>query len=521
MNKKIHHINKQFIELHVPSEATAFALQRRIEILTKETIPQMLEVLFDGMCKDEKYIIANKLEIDLGNIRSDQFEKEFSRRLIEQLEEILGNDKLVQTTTTTADPNHPGQLVKIQPQAHLLESFIFFIRNGYLQWNHIEFSFEEINDFFEDVNNPAISPFVEQFKLFLAGSSENAGLFMKRTPAAVADKILRKLFPLTSDVQNAVEFITTVLSHYEPVLIKKEEIQQLFILILAGTEQKENTQMLSASLAREIADVLHLKHDKNEIADLLISLHTNLDALLLTGANAASTFLQALITALHERFVSDRSNNEFSNQRQTFAKKEKIEQIREFKQENPADKKNKIRSEMKPNEAEGIYIGNAGLILFHPFLLKWFELLNCTDNSGNWLTGGQQRAVRLLQLLANGNVNCPEYELCLNKILCGLSMNDEIHAEIEVSPAEKDSAEELMQAVIKHWQALGKSSTAGLQETFVQRTGKLFFANGNWQLHCEEKTVDVLLNKLPWSFSIVKFPWMEEMLRVFWEAKTF
>lgn len=520
MNKKIHHINKQFIELHVPSEATAFALQQRIETLTKETIPQMLEVLFDGMCKDEKYIIANKLEIDLGNIHSDQFEKEFSRRLIKQLEEFLDNDNMVQKTTTTADPDHPGQFVKIQPQAHLLESFIFFIRNGHLQWNHIEFSFEEINDFFEDVNNPAISPFAEQFKLFLSGT-ENAALFIKRTPAAVADKILRKLFPLASDIQNAVEFLTTVLSDNESVMIKKEEIQPLIVQILSRTEQIENKQMLSDSLAREIADVLHLKHDKNEIADLLISLHAKLDALSLSAVNAASTFLQALISALHERFVSDRSNNEFSNPRQTFAKREKIEQIRELKQGKAADKNNKIKSEMRPDEAQGLYIGNAGLVLFHPFILKWFELLKCTDNSGSWINDGQKRAVRLLQLLVNGNVNCPEYELCLNKILCGLSINDEIHAEIEIIPEEKDSAEELMQAVLKHWQALGKSSTAGLRETFVQRTGKLFFSNGNWQLHCEEKTVDVLLNKLPWSFSIIKFPWMEEMLRVFWDAKTF
>ena len=78
-----------------------------------------------------------------------------------------------------------------------------------------------------------------------------------------------------------------------------------------------------------------------------------------------------------------------------------------------------------------------------------------------------------------------------------------------------------MKAVIKHWQALGESSIAGLQETFIQRTGKLFFENGNWQLQCEEKTVDILLNKLPWSISIIKLPWMEQMLRVQWEIKSF
>ncbi|HEV2830338.1 MAG TPA: contractile injection system tape measure protein, partial [Hanamia sp.] len=58
----------------------------------------------------------------------------------------------------------------------------------------------------------------------------------------------------------------------------------------------------------------------------------------------------------------------------------------------------------------------------------------------------------------------------------------------------------------------------GLQETFLQRNGKLIFneTDGYWKLVVERKAVDILLDRIPWGFSYVQLPWMKYALITEW-----
>jgi len=71
-------------------------------------------------------------------------------------------------------------------------------------------------------------------------------------------------------------------------------------------------------------------------------------------------------------------------------------------------------------------------------------------------------------------------------------------------------------AVINHWEVLKNTSADGLREAFLQRRGKLSRVDGGWLMQVEQRAIDVLLNKLPWGISIIKLPWMNEMLFVEW-----
>ena len=89
-------------------------------------------------------------------------------------------------------------------------------------------------------------------------------------------------------------------------------------------------------------------------------------------------------------------------------------------------------------------------------------------------------------------------------------------SEIILSKQEMDESTALLQSVINYWPSLKNTSIEGLQQTFLQRKGKLITTDTGWQLTVEQKTVDVLLNKLPWGFSTVKLPWMTGFLNVEW-----
>lgn len=168
-------------------------------------------------------------------------------------------------------------------------------------------------------------------------------------------------------------------------------------------------------------------------------------------------------------------------------------------------------------EEEGIYIGNAGLVLLHPFLAPFFGELELVDAAGRWRDPiSQERACWLTQYLVNGQTELEEPDIVLNKLLCGYPMEQPVERYWEPSVAEEAEARRLLGQVIEYWTALKNTSVEGLRANFLQRAGKLQRRGDVWLLQVEQKTWDVLLGMLPWGIGQIKNQWMEERLVVEW-----
>ncbi len=164
------------------------------------------------------------------------------------------------------------------------------------------------------------------------------------------------------------------------------------------------------------------------------------------------------------------------------------------------------------------YVQAAGVILLHPFLVRFFRALDLCEEDAFRNEVCRQRAVCLLHHLATGEVRTPEYQLVLPKFLCGMPLNAPLDYTIEIEAAEQSESEALLQAAIAHWNALGKCSPDGLRQGFFQRDGKLEKRESGWHLLVERKAQDILLDRLPhgWGLGMVKLPWMDGILRVDW-----
>jgi hypothetical protein len=170
---------------------------------------------------------------------------------------------------------------------------------------------------------------------------------------------------------------------------------------------------------------------------------------------------------------------------------------------------------------EPILVLNAGLVLAAPYFPALFERvgLAAPDDEGRlaWVVPeAAGRGVHLLQYLVDGRTDSPEPLLALNKLLCGLDPSWPALARIEMSDEERETCDSLLAAVIENWPLLQGSSVAALRETFLQREGRLARAEGGWKLDVERKTVDVLVDGIPWSFAMILAPWMPEPLAVAW-----
>lgn len=168
------------------------------------------------------------------------------------------------------------------------------------------------------------------------------------------------------------------------------------------------------------------------------------------------------------------------------------------------------------SDAEEIYVGNAGLILVWPYLSKFFETLGLVTNRGFVDEEASARAVYLLHYLAFGTGEIPEYSLMLNKILCGIDPGVPLKPGFEITETEIAECENLLQAVIFNWPVLRNVTIAGLRSMFLIREGILRIRDGHWALSVENQAYDILLDKIPWGISMVKLPWMPELLFVEW-----
>jgi hypothetical protein len=126
------------------------------------------------------------------------------------------------------------------------------------------------------------------------------------------------------------------------------------------------------------------------------------------------------------------------------------------------------------------------------------------------------RAVHLLQYLADGRLDRPEPELVLNKLLCGQPTFQPVARSIAPTQADLEICDDLLRAVIANWPILADTSPAALQETFLQREGRLRHGDGKWTLQVQRKTLDVLVDQVPWSFAVVYHRWMTDPIHVTW-----
>ncbi|HVG46490.1 MAG TPA: contractile injection system tape measure protein, partial [Longimicrobium sp.] len=173
------------------------------------------------------------------------------------------------------------------------------------------------------------------------------------------------------------------------------------------------------------------------------------------------------------------------------------------------------------DDGEPVYVANAGLVLASPFLPHLFAslgLLGEGEDGRPRLRDAEavSRGVHLLQYLVDGRTDTPEPALALNKVLCGVPLATPVDASIQMTGEEQATCDQLLAAMLARWEAIRGTSVAGLRETFLQREGRLNGAEGGWKLTVQRKTVDVLVDQVPWSISVVLHRWMPAPLHVTW-----
>lgn len=176
------------------------------------------------------------------------------------------------------------------------------------------------------------------------------------------------------------------------------------------------------------------------------------------------------------------------------------------------------RPELLPEHRESeIYINNAGLVLIAPFLPSLLERAGYIGDKAFVDRAMAEKAVLLLQDVVYPTAEAhAEFELPLNKILCGLSVTHPVNFQDHTDQDARAEADDLVSAVLEQTTAFRNISPEGFRNAFLRREGVLTDHGNHLLLKVSRETFDIVLEKVPWQYHVVRFPWMTLPLVVEW-----
>ncbi|WP_295116569.1 contractile injection system tape measure protein [uncultured Chitinophaga sp.] len=510
-DSQTHIIRNMQLRLQIPGMDKAFALQQRAKKCMEENWNGKLDAILDKYAGNGEYLYIPFLKIELEKLPEEDFEEHFKLALLaaldEALKELVQQDIAVKAGAVPPQESAGSISLKMSKDERTLGAWFYFLEKGILPWwmQHDEQSVLEEQLLAIIRHSPVM--FREYWYRAWNHRTINVPRWQLQCSPALRQLMLEVLCPAS-----ILEQFRTWLQMLEKMAAPEWAAFQLplkslrytswhcfFLFIDTGAQYK------GAALERFIA--LQLEHFSKEwerYANTVLpeEVRQQMEEVgkqfLRQSAGAGTSSVEVAPKAPSPEAAGD------------------VLQVKGVSAvERPKEAMLPIHFPELP--AEGICVNGAGLVLLHPFLTHLFRHLSWLGEKDHQLKDPFiNRAIHLLQFLCTGNEQSPEYDMVMAKVLCGVPLETAIERDIVLDASEKQQAESLLQAVLEHWPPLNSSSVDALRETFLQREGLLQFKNEEWVLQVEQKTVDVLLNKLPWGTSIIRLPWMKHLLKVNW-----
>lgn len=531
-----HLISKQQFDLRLARPEEAHEIQRDISRLSSERLTPALEVLFDRLATPKQLIRLGRIELDVGAVsRRELLSDAFTRKLIDLLEVVI---------VKASDGSAPPAIV--QPlRLGRFELWLYFLENGYLpahavlpespaEWHQQVFDTLALEGGAVQRLRQLLSTrplalerliiqydgaFLQQILALFTGHGHDDLAAAIKEASAVILQCLQAPTALSQWLTRPDFWQAILRDHAIP-----QEIQAISAIIakmLDGSSALPGPAQTMPSTPKAPPSAPMLRQIEVRLWRIL------LDEAIIQGHRADTSKLLAralghpalrplqlvLLKALTEKKPHWRTVSEAMQSLPGAVAESPVPE-----RDQAMQTKREMDSRTHSTEENVFYIANAGVVLLHPFLPRFFSKLELTEGPSFKDEPSRGMAICLLHHLATGELRTPEYQLVLPKFLCGMPLNAPLDHAIAISGEAQVESGNLLQAAVEHWGALGNSSPDAMREGFLQRAGKLEKRQSGWFLQMERNTLDILLDRLPmgWGIGMVKLPWMEDALRVEW-----
>lgn len=453
-----HLVNQLRIEIHCPNEEHALQLRHTFGL----ALQQQIEVVIDRVCSryiaEDEWIRLDKLELDLGTFSMHTFYQTFADIFSGKFEEAL-----VQKIASI--PLDERQESIQRSQVELLQ---FFLLTGTMPWWADEQSLD-----LNAIVSEQMQKHNERFIAFLQRNRFNENLWRRIALQLNPDERYK--------IITAMPVLPEVMKVYK---VWTEMILKQYVSLVSNVSQ---TDILLGNIVLEHVPVFSEGNAAKQVQGIF---ERSISRIFTT---ASQQELQDVANTL----PSIIAQNESALPAITDAGLSSL----------PGD----------PAPVAEKYISRyAGAVLLAQFLRPFFQKINLLDGIAWKNKAAQYKAVQLIRFLCTGEQHTPEYSLVLEKLLCGVPIEEPIPLDAALQQEELDETLVLLSAIIEHWQALRNTSIDGLRNSFLIRDGSISRSGEHWLLQVERKTMDVLLEKLPWGYTTITLPWNNYLIYVEW-----
>ena len=503
-----HIIRNMHLEVEFQHQADAFELRSTLAHVCKTELVPALEKLFDEKTHNGKIVKADTIVFDIGTIDKEHWNKTLVDQIIRRLTEYFAQATPLEKSglhrvREEATQQGSSTVTEISEEENIIQSILHFLNTGLLPWHTVIKSRGEFVQHVSLLINQPGKHFHKQILATIRADSHTLVRLVDQVPEEILESILR-LSGITSE--NLTVLLNFWIKIFEQTgVLPVQSKQTIYRAALSVISEISPKKPFTESISERVVALLTQDEQRQKL-DTLFNRSGRLSFISLRKEE------KKILRFIQQRVIEEDKSRTLKNVPSSFDPPS-------FSSTLNVKDLSKTQNRNKPitdTEGDGLFITNAGLVILHPFLVRLFENVGYAQEK-KWVSENhQQRAVMLTQYLVTGKQEYPEFDLLLNKLLTGYPLENSLPADIRLSDFEIQEAEDVLKSVLNHWKVLKNTSIAGLQSTFFQREGKLLYSDARWLLQVEQKTVDILLNKLPWGIGIIKLPWMESRLHVEW-----
>lgn len=463
----VHLINRLQFEFNCPDEEQAFNFRQNFPVTFQEQIANVTDTVCSKYVSEKEWLRIDKIEINLGYFSPDSFETNFAEVFKFKFEKEL---------TQKLSGISPAEK-KVSVQLSEMELFQYFLLKGVLPWWVGE---TKIN--IDEIAIDVITHQPEAIKRFFYKFQDKKNMW------------LRVAFQLKKESKTLITSLIEELKKTKKLFFNW--VQQLKTLLQnePETELKITDEAIEDFVCKNAPEIFQNISDINTLFKIFE------DNIKVIFEDKKSIINKIIVDdKVNENVLTEKSEPTRAKQTDFLLKDEK--------------------SQYKPDEeivTEKYFVKHSGIILLAPFIKPFFTNLHLLNDIEWKNKNAQYKAVHLLKFLSTGEQKIPEYNLALEKILCGLNIEEPIPIDILLEADETNEATTLLASVIQHWKALKNTSVNGLRESFLKRDGMLTQKENGWLLQVERKTLDVLIDSIPWGYSTIAFPWNTNLIFVEW-----
>lgn len=508
----MHQIKNVFIDSTFPNQDQAKAFQENIGLLINDRWQQLLSKWLDEICPSDQHIIIDRLDVE-AHFESTSFNlQKWGELVLKLLKEILQDELAMKKY----DTNESVSI--LSAQSSWLAKRIFFWKTGNLPWNATSADFDA--PITQENINKCHDEIIEQSEVLLKLLINKS--FFLRCHASMDNAAFEAFISfLRPDMVDLSDHLRHVKAVYKLISPDKNSARDIAVLMADYWSSIIGVKTGNVELSPRIALGFMYKR-RRSLVDPNSDIETNRGR----DVGSFSDFLQKLRVLSENRLpvawtkAIKQMLTEKDPWAQSFTDQEKEQTIfppesakLKINQPEP-DKQNESTAKQKEKADQDWLVEDAGVVLLHPFIQVLFAEFTISRKDGTGLLL-PDLAVQVLYYLVYGNTPFQAHRLATIRCLCGLDESYVVQ-EVDLPLDLKSESDQLLTSVISHWKVLKKTSVEGLRVSFLQRMGLISIEDDHFKLKVEKQSYDLLLDHLPWSYSIVKLPWMIKPIYVQW-----